>query len=146
MVIFGTGVVTGGLLVHYSEGFRGRQLGRIPGSFRPAQPSSAGVIRFEFLRRAGRDLNLTPEQKERLDKIIKESQDRAKRVTAPFLREEVQRTKAAFREVLTPEQRAKFDDLLKQQQQQQQQRLREQRRPQPPGERPAETVPAETNK
>lgn len=146
MVIFGTGVVTGGLLVHYSEGMRIPRPGRVSGIGRPAQAPNPGALRFEFLRRAGRDLELTPDQKERLDKIIKESQERARRVTAPFLREEVQRTKAEFREVLTPQQQAKFDDLLKQQQQQQQQRAREQHRPQAPGERQPEAAPAEPNK
>jgi hypothetical protein len=143
MVIFGTGVVTGGLLVHYSEGIRVPHPGHASGISRQAQLPNPGVLRFEFLRRAGRDLELTTDQRERLDKIIKESQERARRVTAPFLREEVQRTKTEFREVLTPEQRTKFDDLLKQQQQQQQQRAREQRHPQAPGERPPEAAPAE---
>ena len=146
MVIFGTGVVTGGLLVRYSEGMRIPRPGRASGISRLAQAPNPGVLRFEFLRRAGRDLELTPEQKERLDKIIKESQERARRVTAPFLREELQRTKAEFREVLTPQQQTKFDDLLKQQQQQQQQRAREQRRPLGPGERQPEAAPAEPAK
>jgi Spy/CpxP family protein refolding chaperone len=147
MVIFGTGVVTGGLLVHYSEGIHSPRSSKGPGMARPGQFPSAGLLRFEFLRRAGRDLDLTPEQKDQLDKIIKDSQERAKRVTAPFLREEVQRTKAEFREVLTPEQRTKFDELLKhQQQQQQQQRSREQRHPATPGERPPEATTSEPKK
>ena len=141
MVIFGTGVVTGGLLVHYSEGMQARRPGHVSTSVGAARLPNAGVLRFEFLRRAGRELELTPDQRERLDKIIKESQERARRLTAPFLREEVQRTKAQFRELLTPEQRTKFDDLLKQQQQQQ--RAREQRRPLAPGERPPDAQPAE---
>jgi hypothetical protein len=125
MVIFGTGVVTGGLLVHYSEGIRGPKPAHPAGTFRPGQFPNAGVLRFEFLRRAARELALTPDQQQQLDKIIKDSQERAKRVTAPFVREEVQRTKAEFRDVLTPEQRTRFDELLKHQQQQQQQRARE---------------------
>jgi len=143
MVIFGTGVVTGGLLVRYSEGIQARRPGHVPTGVGAARLPNAGVLRFEFLRRAGRELELTPDQRERLDKIIKESQERARRLTAPFLREEVQRTKAEFRELLTPEQRTKFDDLLKQQQQQQQQRAREPRRPPAPGERSPEAPPTE---
>jgi hypothetical protein len=146
MVIFGTGVVTGGLLVHYSVGIHPARPGKGPGLVRPGQSPNPGLLRFEFLRRAGRDLNLTPEQREKLDRIIKESQDRAHRVTAPFLREEVQRTKAEFRDVLTPEQQTKFDNLLKQQQQQQQQRSREQRHPQTSGEHSPEAAPAEPKK
>jgi hypothetical protein len=145
MVIFGTGVVTGGLLVHYSEGIRSPHSAKAPGTARAAQFPNPGALRFEFLRRAGRDLALTAQQREQLDTIIKESQERARRVTTPFLREEVQRTKAQFREVLTPEQRTKLDDLLKHQQQQQQ-RSREQRHPSAAGEHPPETVPAEPKK
>src|SRR5262245_60118629 len=115
MVIFGTGVVTGGLLVHYSEGIRVSHPAKGPGTVRSGQFPNPGTLRFEFLRRAGRELSLTTNQQEQLDKIIKDSQERAKRVTAPFLREEVQRTKAEFREVLAPEQRTKFDQLLKHQ-------------------------------
>ncbi len=138
MVIFGTGVVTGGLLVRHS-GMRVPRPARNPIMTRPAQPVSAGVVRLDFLRRAGRELELTPEQHERVDKILKESQERTRKVMAPYVREELQRTKEEFREALTPEQRPRFDQLLKQQQQQQ--RAREQRRPQPPSERPAEGPP-----
>src|SRR2546430_9015727 len=61
-----------------------------------------------FRSRAERELNLTLEQRERIDKLIKESQERTKKImepVAPRLREEVQRTKDEFVEVLTPEDR-----------------------------------------
>ena len=141
MVIFGTGVVTGGLLVRHSEHIRTPRPLRNPAVARSAQAQSAGGMRLDFLRRAGRELKLTLEQHERVDKIIKESQERTKKVMAPCLREELQRTKEEFREALTPEQRPRVDQMLKQQQQQQQQRAREQHRPQPPGGPPAEGVP-----
>ena len=146
MVIFGTGVVTGGLLVRHPEGMRLPRSARNPIVGRPAPPVSAGGVRLDFLRRAGRELELTPEQHERVDKILKESQERTRKVMAPYVREELQRAKDEFREALRPEQRPRFDQLLKQQQQQhqqqqQQQRAREQRRPQTPGERPAEGPP-----
>jgi Spy/CpxP family protein refolding chaperone len=143
MVIFGTGVVTGGLLVHYSERVRTPRPPRVPAMNRPAQLPNAGVVRLDFLRRAGRELQLTPEQRERLDKIIKESQERTRKVMSPYLREELQRTRTEFREVLTPEQRPKFDELLKHQQQQQQQRARDQRHPPAPGQRPPDGAPVE---
>jgi Spy/CpxP family protein refolding chaperone len=138
MVIFGTGVVTGGLLVKYTNA------GRVPhphGSSqgRPAQPISAGGMKLEFLRRAERELNLTAEQRERLDKIISSSQERTKKILEPVtpkLREDMKQTKAEFRAVLTPEQQARFDELLKQQQ-----RPREQRRPQLPREKQPEGIP-----
>jgi Spy/CpxP family protein refolding chaperone len=117
LVLFGAGVVTGGLLVQHS--FEARLARpRQPGSSRPTT-SSPGGMRYEFLRRMGRDLDLTADQRERIDKILSQSQEQTRKI----LREESQKTKAAFREVLTPEQQAKFDDLIKRSQ-----RAHEQRR------------------
>jgi Spy/CpxP family protein refolding chaperone len=135
MVIFGAGVVTGGLLV--------RNAGRteVPrpisqqAANRPFLPGVAGLVRVEFLRRAERELNLTRDQREQVDKIIKDSQERTKKLMEPVtpkVREELQQTKDQFLALLTPEQRGRFEELLKQQQrqqQQQQQRMREQHRP-----------------
>jgi Spy/CpxP family protein refolding chaperone len=126
VVIFGAGVVTGGLLV---------RLARTPvppppsrGQLRPADPVSAGGLRLEFLRRAQRELELTADQRDRLGRILRESQDRTKKLmepVAPQIREELRRTRAEFVEALTPEQRIRFNELARQQQQQQQQRARE---------------------
>jgi hypothetical protein len=118
MVIFATGVVTGGLLVHHIE-VRNPRARRPSPSAHPAQPASAGVMRLEFLRRAQHELDLTPEQQERIDRIIKESQDRTRKVMEPVL----QRTRQEFMDVLTPEQLTRFERMVKEQQQ----RLREQR-------------------
>jgi Spy/CpxP family protein refolding chaperone len=141
MVIFGTGVVTGGLLVLHSERIQPRHTQHQGGAPRVSPPASAGGMRLEFLRRAQRELDLTPEQRERIDKLIKESQERSRKLMepiAPQLRGELEQTKTEFLEVLTPAQRARFEQLMKQQQQ----RPHEQRRPaQPPIERPAEPAP-----
>ena len=88
---------------------------------------------MDFLRKMQRELDLKPDQRQRIDKLFKESQERTKKLMepiAPELHAEVQRTKDAFREELTPEQRARFDELLKQQQ-----RPKEPRRPGPPRDR-----------
>jgi Spy/CpxP family protein refolding chaperone len=108
LVLYGAGVVTGGLLVHYAAQARIGHNSRSANGTHSAPPS-AGGIRFEFLRRMGRDLELTPDQRERVDKILKESQEQTRKA----VHDEFQRTKAAFREVLTPQQQAKFDELLK---------------------------------
>jgi len=128
VVIFGAGVVTGGLLVKYS----------VPTPSRPqhtqanrVQPISAGGIRIEFLRRIERDLNLTTDQHEQVDKILTASQERSKKLMEPVtpkIREELQQTREQFRAVLNPDQKIRFDELLKQQQQQ---RQRDQHRPPP---------------
>jgi len=119
MVIFGTGVVTGGLLVRNAD--RGRLNRAQPNQqvIRQVQATSAGM-RMDFLRRVQRDLDLTADQRERIDRILKESQDRTRKImepVSPLIRQELQRTKEAFREELTPAQRARFDQLLKQQNQ-----------------------------
>jgi Spy/CpxP family protein refolding chaperone len=128
MVIFGTGVVTGGLLVRFT-GVPVPQRQQAAQA-KPAPPFSAGGMRLDFLRRVGKDLDLTADQRERVNQIFRESQERTKKImepVSPLLREEVKRTRAEFVDVLTPEQRAHFAALAKQQQQQQQQRARESR-------------------
>ncbi len=148
MVIFGTGVVTGGLLVNFAQRGQGRHPQRSGAVARPQQPVSPGVMRIEFLRRVERDLALTPAQREPVDKVLREGQERMKKLmetVEPRRREEYKRTVEEFRAVLTPEQRKRLDALLKQQQQ----RAREQRkaapREHPPQGIPATTLPATTN-
>lgn len=116
LVIFIAGVVTGAVLVVYS----GRSLINRPRNGAPRFfQATPGNMRLEFLHRVQRDLDLTPEQRERIDKILKDSQDRTRKMMAPVLpglREEFQRTKEEFRDVLTPEQRVRFDELFRHQQ------------------------------
>ena len=107
-----------------------RPLIRSHGANRAVQPISAGGIRIEFLRRVERELNLTADQREQIDKIIIASQERSKKLMEPIqpkIREELQQTREQFRAVLNPEQKIRYDELLKQQQQQQ--RQRDQHRP-----------------
>jgi hypothetical protein len=162
MVIFGAGVVTGGLLVRHGDHrvFRSPPRNGVAAS-RPTQfgsapslPATPGILRIEFLKRMGRELDLSPEQHDRVDRILKESQERTRNLMepiAPQLRAEVMRTKEQFRDALTPEQQVRFDEMLKQQQKQQQQpHPRDGRRPQPPSDRPltniqAQPIPAGTN-
>jgi Spy/CpxP family protein refolding chaperone len=141
MVIFGTGVVTGGLLVRHADHGRDRRPQHATGAVRQAQPNVAGVMRIEFLRRMERELDLTPAQREPIDKVLQEGQERMKKLmdtVEPRRREVFKKTMDEFRAVLTPEQQKRFDDLVKQQQQ----RAREQRKAVPPRERPPQGPPA----
>jgi Spy/CpxP family protein refolding chaperone len=117
MVIFGAGVVTGGLLVQHADRARvPRPRGQA--AVRQAQPSSPGNMRLEFLRRMQKELGLTPDQQKQVDVLIKESQERTRKLmepVSPQLREELQRTREAFRDLLTPDQRKRFDEIQKQQ-------------------------------
>lgn len=131
VVIFGAGVVTGALVVKYAAQTPVRQSRQGSSGGNRIQPISAGGLRIEFLRRAERDLNLTADQREQVDKILAASQERSKKIMEPVqpkIREELQETRDQFRAVLNPEQKIRFDELLKQQQQQ---RQRDQHRPPP---------------
>ena len=126
MIIFGTGVVTGGLVVATFV-----QAPKPPRNNNGNRPfaSLPGVNRVEFLKKAERELNLTGEQKEKADKIISASQERTRKLMEPVnpqLRQEVQQTKEEFRALLDPNQKARFDEMLKLQN-----RPREQRHPAP---------------
>src|SRR5262245_49196416 len=112
MVIFGTGVVTGGLVVRQSD--------RIAPSFAPrnaviqrrAQPEGGirqgHVQRMELLNRVQQELNLNPDQRARIEKIISEGQTRTKELLEPVakqMRQEMQQAREKIRAELTPEQR-----------------------------------------
>ncbi len=130
VVIFGAGVVTGGLVVRHAAMDRPSFRSQSAFGNRPVAIQSPGVTRLEFLRRAERDLNLTIDQREQIDRIISASQERTRKLMDPInpqLREELKRAKAEFASVLRAEQRVRFEQLLKQQRQQL--RPRDQHRP-----------------
>ncbi len=141
VVIFAAGVVTGGLLVRSLDHEQNVTMppARPSVTPRPVPASYQGFVRVEFLRRMERELELTPGQRERVDAVLKESQERTKKLmepVAPQLREEVQRTKQEFRDLLTPAQCARFDELVRQQQ-----RGHEPHRPGAPRPHPPELLP-----
>jgi len=72
---------------------------------------------MEFLNRVQRELNLTPVQRERIEKIISEGQVRTKELWEPVakqMRQEMQQVRERIRAELNPEQRLRFEELLKQ--------------------------------
>jgi Spy/CpxP family protein refolding chaperone len=118
IVIFVAGLVTGVLVVWHSERLFSTPAQHPASVPHPGPAVSPGGLRLDLLRRMQRDLNLTADQHEQIDKILKESQERSKKImepVAPQIREELNRTREEFRNVLTPEQRAKFDEMLKRQ-------------------------------
>lgn len=119
MVIFGAGVLTGALVVQFITTGEGPRHQRPGFGSRSAEFGSPGGMRLEFLRRMQPYLGLSADQQDRIDKILKQSQDRTRKLmepVSPQLHQEVQRAKAEFRDALTPEQQARFDELLKKQQ------------------------------
>ena len=100
VVIFGTGVVTGGLLV--------RKTGRVE----VAQPF---WNRFEMTRRAVDHLpDLTPEQRERIDHLIRDKQELIAdyfRILEPDVQQVFRQMREDIRAELSPDQRRRFEEL-----------------------------------
>jgi Spy/CpxP family protein refolding chaperone len=122
LVIFGAGVVTGGLLVSYT--LRANQIRMRPANSMAATPWQ--LRSRDLLHRMERELDLTPGQRETISKLITDSQERTKSLwkpIAPRMNRELQQLHEGIRDELTPEQRRKFDELLKQRQAQSRNRL-----------------------
>jgi hypothetical protein len=116
MVIFGAGVITGALVVRHSAPINAPVQQKVSGLGRSTVASAPRDLRLEFLRRAQRELDLSPDQRERVDKIIKDSQERTRKLmepVAPQLHVELQTTKDQFLSVLTPDQKIRFERLMK---------------------------------
>lgn len=118
MVIFGTGVITGGLLVKNATGNQSAEPRKIVvrTNLPPVNVTPPQLTRMEFLLRARNELDLTPEQHERIEKIIREGQEKSRKIwdgVAPELRKELQSVHEKIRAELTPEQRRRFEQLLK---------------------------------
>ena len=125
MVIFGTGVITGALVVRQSGNMRPPFRPPDDRVERPLPPSllaeggipQGHVQRMEFLNRVQRELNLAPGQRARIEKIIGDGQARTKELWEPVakqMRQEMQQVRERIRAELTPEQRIRFEELLKQ--------------------------------
>ena len=109
-------MVTGGLLTHRIQHHEDADV-RIGGVTSPrTNPVTAGPG-LDVIRRYQPQLHLTSEQRIEVEKIFKEGQDRVgncMKAVLPEIQEEVQKTLAEFRGVLTAKQQGQFDELLKQ--------------------------------
>ena len=115
IVIYAAGVVTGGLLVRQA----------IPAPTAPAPVRTMTAVplapptplqRIEVLKRISKQLDLSPEQHRRIERILRQHAERTKPLLDeinPRLREELGRTRELIRAELTPGQQAKFSELLK---------------------------------
>ena len=118
VVIFGTGVITGGLLVNYAHNSRTRAQqqhkpaaeARLTATNQVARSPEAGkrppeILSRQFLLQLDAALHLKADQREAIQKIMNEGQNEIRKV--------VQDSRLEIREVLTPEQQKQFDELVK---------------------------------
>ncbi len=111
LVIFTAGLFTGGLGV--------RWLTPAPKpAFRPTteNPLMPWMVREQFVQFLAEKINLTEEQKDKILKIVHQSQQRTQILTGliePEMKEELRATRESIREVLNPEQREKYEEILK---------------------------------
>ena len=126
VVIFGAGVITGGLLVNYVHHPHSNRMSRklVGGAHALSTNQVANqainqtahtpdnaklhlpeILSKQFLQRLDGDLHLTPEQHNAVQKIIGDGQN--------LMRKVVQDARLEIREALTPKQCKIFDELMK---------------------------------
>jgi len=143
LVIFGTGVVTGGLLVTHNERAKQRQawlLNRAeknrpgrpefrepnlppPGASNPViepgmrQPNLLpSALRMDLLQRIERQMNLTSGQREKIEEILREGQEHTRQIMEPVqpeLQKQMKSTRDRIRDVLTEDQQRRFDEMMR---------------------------------
>jgi Spy/CpxP family protein refolding chaperone len=107
VVIFGAGALAGGLFVNYRTAK--------PAPPKPPVPWISFQERFQA--RLTAKLDLAPDQTNRLHKIFTESNERMRilwGLIGPELEKERQEVHASILTVLNPEQRTKYEEMLKQ--------------------------------
>jgi len=107
LVIFAAGVVTGGLTVNLRK-----QPARPKGTVVAKKPVAMPRELRELSRRMQAELDLTPEQRERIEAIIHDSQERVKTLRDEIGQKEFREMRQKIRSELTPEQRKKFAELM----------------------------------
>jgi Spy/CpxP family protein refolding chaperone len=106
LVIFAAGVLTGGFVVKSTQPKAKPQVIAIPDR----------LVHTRFLERMKGELNLTPEQRGRIEQIFDESHERMRilwDLIGPEVQGEVREVREKIRNELTPEQREKFEQLMK---------------------------------
>ena len=101
VVIFAAGVITGGTLVKQMT--------------KPSVSPQPGFQRFESARRAAQMLDLTPEQRARIQEIVRDSQERIAdyfRILEPDIQGVFRQMRENIRAELTPEQRKEFEQRM----------------------------------
>ncbi len=141
LVIFIAGIITGASLVKFAQGRGGRMNARPQPEFnqpnnpgRPENPNRRNDPEFtnrpgeqlgqppsllnrQFVLGLDRQLKLTPEQRDKVEKLMVEGQERIRQMRSnlePEMRKEMQSVNEQIKAILTPEQRQQFERIMKQ--------------------------------
>ena len=112
LVIYCAGVFSGALLVKSTRPVASATPSPSPG---PVFPGS-DIFQQRFLDRLKKELDLTAKQNERLEIVFQDSRDRMRAwwdIVGPEMQAELQAVREKIRAELKPEQRDKFETLLK---------------------------------
>lgn len=85
-------------------------------SIKRSREPQTSLPRPDFFKWMGDKLNLTPEQREKIDKIITDSHERMRplrELIDPVMQDELKRVRDEIMKELTPEQKNKFEELMK---------------------------------
>lgn len=120
LVIFGAGLGTGAVLTKVFA----KPPAPAVAAATPVRPANSHtntlplehLRRLELMQRVQKDLDLTPEQREHIEKIIGDGQEHIKELweeVAPDIHDELQDIKKKLCAELTPEQLKRFEELTK---------------------------------
>jgi hypothetical protein len=114
LVIFCSGLAVGALIVKKKS--RPAPVAHSTQRGHTNAPSAWNLLQKELVRKMDRELDLSAEQRVRIEKILKESQERTKQIReriAPEMREELKDVREQIRTELDPEQQEKFEKAMK---------------------------------
>jgi Spy/CpxP family protein refolding chaperone len=109
IVIYCAGLVTGGLVVRSARTPKASEVS-------PAPFQGPEFVQQRFLERMKRELALAPDQAQRLEAIFRDSRERMRswwEIIGPDMRAELKEVQEKIKAELTPAQREKFEQLLK---------------------------------
>jgi Spy/CpxP family protein refolding chaperone len=112
LVIFVAGVVTGAMVMKSSRGAPLREAGPPP----PWVFQGPDFVQQRFLDRMNKEMELTTEQRRKLEGILRDARERTKswwEIVGPEFQSELKETREKIRTVLTPTQREKFEKLMR---------------------------------
>jgi hypothetical protein len=124
LVIFVAGLVTGAV--------GAKRLLKPPRPL-PPEPMQPWMLREQFRAELDRRLRLTPEQNARIERVMHEGQERVKEIwslVGPEMQTELRAVREEIRRELTPEQRRRFDEMMRDR------GTRPMQMERPPGDRP----------